>query len=329
MSRLVAAAFVLIVIASPIAAQSRVVIAGLFGDSDQVFPIVHIASERIDGDRWSAGVAGLSIYGSYEHPLSKRTFLGVEGDLSPFHAHNSNRIYVRGERDRSLEFDDRAAQVRLVVRRKSSEQIEHRLAFVVTSEDVDKVDAETERYWSSPYAGLDWRTTFRRVSAEDPLTGEAIGTTASIGAEVHAGEEVWSRYRVNATHGVQRGAWTGSVSATALGGNSLNQVNRWLVGGSWFLPGVETLHGFRYAEFRLDRAVTGGVAIGRQLGASRVTLRGNALRGDRETEAHAIALDVTRVTRGIRWQVGVAAPFQKDADRALLVYGRISAALFR
>jgi hypothetical protein len=329
MSRLVAASVVLIAMATPVCAQSRVVVAGLFGDSDQIFPIVHIASERTNGDRWTAGVAGQSVYGSYEHPLSKQTSLGVEGDLSPFHAHSSNRIYVHGERDRSLEFDDRAAQVRFVIRRRASERIEHQLALVVTSEDVDKVDPATERYWSSPYAGLDWRSTFRRVSSEDPLTGEAIGTTASIGAEVHAGEEVWSRYRLNATHGIQRGAWTGSVAATALGGNSLNQVNRWLVGGSWFLPGVETLHGFRYAEFRLDRAVTGGVAIGRQLGASRVTLRGEALRGDHDTEARALALDLTRVTRGIRWQVGVAAPFQDDADRTLLVYGRVSAALFR
>jgi len=104
------------------------------------------------------------------------------------------------------------------------------------------------------------------------------------------------------------GRFIAGERASVLTGRSLNRVSAFLAGGSWPAGDLRPLYGFRYAELRLDRAVTATGDLQFLLRDSlSVTGHVSALHAN-DLDAHGAAIDMTWSWRGIAFRAGVGVP---------------------
>jgi hypothetical protein len=145
--------------------------------------------------------------------------------------------------------------------------------------------------------------------------------------------ETWARLLLSGEHARRVGRFRFSESVTLFHGDSLNVVNRFLVGSSWRVPGIHPLYGFRYAEFRLDQGAAINAAVDYAL-TERIDLgfRASFLAGQFDetlVEARGVGLELGTTVHGIGITLGAALPRQQNAvEEELTFYAMLSTAIF-
>lgn len=320
---LAALAFVTMV-TMPALAQTDVFAGGVLADNSIVAPVVRWQHELSPQSVVAASLNGWEISGSIEKK-SRRRSLVFGAAVTPLHAHSSNRIYHLGVRQRDLEYDNASWEVTAGRVDRMTERWTFDIRGVLLSEDVSGVSAITKDRWSRPYGGLRVTQTYRNVDAENPLLLTAEGFEASLHMESLAGRQQWSRGRAQETFHRRLGNWRIGESATVFIGSSLDVVNRFLVGGSWPVAGVNPLYGYRYGEFRIDRGVSATIEAERR----GIGLRWSALSAT-GARAQGVAIDLTRSWRGIGVRFGAGVPIQSNREGSrVLAYASVLAASFR
>ena len=118
------------------------------------------------------------------------------------------------------------------------------------------------------------------------------------------------------------------VGAAAFTGQSLNTVSAFLLGGSWDLAIPDLLAGYRYAEFRVERAGTlRGGADFRLHGAWELGVRGTYLKTS-GLDRRGAAVQVMTLWKGTVIDAGVAVPDTSGGRHGhVVVFATITAAL--
>lgn len=298
---------------SALAAEDQMLVAGAVVDSSIAAPTLEWRVNRNNGDAYRLGISGWTIDGSW-----RRKALVLSADVTPIHAHNSNRIYVNG--DRAADYDNASYRVKAGVRLAATE-----INVVGLSERVDNVDPAIARFWDKPYVGLEIAHTYSAKTAENPLIAAWDGVELSARGETYAGRESWSRLSLSEATSRTFGRIDLRQSLTLLNGKSLNVVNRFLVGGSWDVLGGTALYGSRYGEYRVQRAAIANGGADYLLPQNwRAGVRGSYMRSDAaNTWGTAINASTTWRTFGLNMGVG----FPENGDP--LGYISVVAPLYR
>lgn len=297
-------------------ADQRLWLAGVYADPSLAAPVVELVEERTERSRFRFGVAAWTLSAEWERlqPDRRSRFLTIEA--APRNADAGERVYREGARAPELEFDGHAAELRAGWRGARGERWGWELAAVVQSKSIESGERELRDRWRDPYAGASGGLRFRRVAADEPLSGRIEGLELTGTARLMGGEESYARLVVALRAGQRHGALHFGQTVTVVAGGALDRVNAVLVGGSWDSGGATTLYGFRYAEFRLERKGA-LVAMRMDLDAGdgwSLGLRGSLLAGDSQRAAGAGAV-VERSFRGVVAAGGVFVGEQRGAAR--------------
>ena len=327
---LCASAIALLGFARSLAGQTDVIMTGVLADSSLVAPLLQMRRIAADGTIWRAGLAGWTVSCGWERPRMNGQRLAVELALTPFRARASDLIYDRGQRDHEAEYEASSADLRLTYSIRQSARSHSSAALVLLQNQVGHVDSRTSLMWRNPYAGLRVEQGYRKVRSEDPLSGQMLGSEVKVSGELFTGDRAWWRSRLNQRGAIRRGAYRIGEDLSLFGGGSLDTVSAFLVGGPWQGDDVTALHGFRYAEFRLERGAVANLWADRELGrAARLALRGSALAGP-GVRAAGLAVDISGRWHGARWSGGIGFPWQRDAVATeATAYLNVAAGLFR
>lgn len=316
-------------IAAPLVAQTDTVAGGVVGDSSIAAPVVVWNRTGMYGDTFAAGVNGWTLFAERTTRVAPRRRIVASLTLTPLHSHNSDHLYVAGERRPDLDFDDSSIEVTFGRNDTPGERWTSDLRAVALYEHVRGTDPATRDFWSSPYAGLRTRQAFRHITSDDPLQLTFEGSEVAAEAEVFAGKHVWSHVRIDQRASRRFRRIRAGESVTVFHGRSINTVNAFLTGGSWPVSGVRPLYGYRYAELRLDRGagINGDVQYALRDSLS-VAAHGSFLRS-RSLVARGVAADMAASWRGIGMRIGIARPFQRGrSENRFIIYGSLLASAF-
>jgi hypothetical protein len=297
----------------------------LLYESGQLAPVVEFRSIAEDGAMWRGGVNGWALNLARERPVDRGRRMILEITATPYDAHSSRRVYRNGVRAQELELDDAAITLRAAMRIRQGEHAWIEPAFVIGDEHLGSAaPASLRRAWRAPYAGIAATERIRFVTADDPLLGRIDGIEAAATGEAYRGNRLWTRAIVTESGGVSRGRLHLRQTLAAFGGNGLDSVNAFLVGGSWDALGALAVYGRRYAEFRARRGIIANASA--DVAVSRGTdlgIRTSAFRGD-GTRARGVMLIATTRAAGMHVSAGVA-----RSQRRTTVSVTVACAMFR
>jgi hypothetical protein len=303
---------VLILISVPLASQETqtIVVASVLVDPSIAAPTVELRAPN-----YRIGVAGWTAYADMTRSVSERTSVILLLDATPTNAHNSNRIFMNGQRERTLEFDSASYRVRGGIRQTWSPRSESDILVVGLYESIEGAAvAPIAAYWEKPYTGVELIHRYSSITSSNPLVGSFEGIEYTARAEMFTGETNWQRLSVEQRAGKSFGKVHLRESVTILHGDSLNVVNRFLAGGSWDILGGTALYGYRYGEFRVERGVIANAGIDyRVAGNWQAGLRASHLSSDVEdTWGYAVTASTTWKTFGV--SLGLGVPERSNSD---------------
>jgi hypothetical protein len=298
-------------------ADTRVATAVLLVEPGQAGPVLHLRNIGTNGAMWDVGIDGWTASAAIERPLERDRKFFASVELTPTHAHSSNRIYVDGRRARDREFDDASYTIRGGLRLRQNDRSSTELAALLGRE-VNDLDA-----WSSPYAGVLVLQRYRRATAYDPFDGRIHGFELSALGEIYGGDRTWSRLTLTENAGRPLGRLHLRQSAAVFAGSNLDRVSSFLVGGSWDVLGPLAIYGRHYAEFRVTRGIVANAGADYALTPRwDIGARVSAFRG-MSIDATGAALQTTLRAGGLRFTLGAAG----SGDRTML-FAQISGAAF-
>ncbi len=306
-------------------AETKLVVSSILVDPSMVAPVVRLYGDRGEGTSYEIGLSGWTIDGEWQKKLTDNRSRVLAVEATPFHAHNSNRIYVSHVLNRDLEYDNAAYRVSAGLRfsRNPASVLDVRL--VGLYEDVDRVAEAVADRWSSPYAGINVTQTWSKIRAREPLIASFDGFEAVARGEVFAGKRTWGRVSITESAGRTFGRIHVMQSAAAMFGTGLDVVNRFVVGGSWDTLRGTAVYGLRYGELRLRRGLIGSAGVDyRFAGNWRAGVRGSWVDSDAVT-AYSRAIHVSTIIRTIGADVGIGRPPKGDP----IVYATLIIPLYR
>jgi hypothetical protein len=331
-----AALLALFLISLSAAAQVEPVVIAMVVEPDLLpVPVIHYIRIEPSDHRWRASIVGFMVGVEHQRPVRPQARLVTSLDLTPARANASDRIYERGELIESAEFTNRQFDLRVGFDYERSPRWTTSIRLIGMGNLVDHLPEELERYWRNPYAGVSIEQTYGRLTAIDPFRGTFEGPRFRALAEAYVGEkkETWSRALVTGEQGQAIKRIRLTQSATLFYGESLNPVNRFLVGSSWRMPGIHPLYGFRYGEFRIDKGAALNGALDYKV-TDRVDagLRLSYLTGSSDesgVKARGAALEAGTTMRGIGITLGAGLPRQRNATKDdLTFYAMVGTAVF-
>lgn len=318
-------------VAAPVRADTRVWLASLNYESAQlVVPVVVVRSTDDRGHEWNAWVSGWTLGADWSVAPTPRRRWRVEARVTPVNAQSSDYIYVDGRRDPAAAFRAASLDAAAGVEIAHASHWTGRYRGLILYEHVRGAPvAGIQSFWDRPFAGAETVHSYSRVRSETRLGSRWDGLKAEASAQIYTGGHTWSRLRASAGAGRRAGPLFLSGRAAAVSGQSLNTVSAFLLGGSWDVAVPDLLAGYRYAEFRVERA--GTLRAGADLrihDAWEVGVRGAFLKAPGLTRRGA-AVQVMTIWKGAVVDAGVAIP---DTARAqgrgrLVVFGTITAAI--
>ncbi len=295
---------------SRLAAESPVLFTNLNYESPSlVAPILVLIKPTSSGHEWRAGILGWVLAGQWVGRTSPTTELVIAAELTPFNSHSSDYIYRDGARDRSLSYRNRTIEVKAGIDKQHSSSWFSEFRLVGLYESVADLDDRTvEEFWDQPFVGVEIVSRFEDIVSDDPYQSLWDGVKASVHLEAFGGSEAWWRSRFFIGVGKRLGRVFVSARGSWLYGEELNTVNRFLVGGSWEIAGMDYLHGYRYGEFRLQRAVVanGGLDV-QMVGDWTVGFRASYLSSPSRT-TYGAAVKISKIWNGIGLNVGIGLP---------------------
>jgi hypothetical protein len=303
----------------------RVASGAILYESGLAAPAVELRSIDESGATWRASVTGWTIGVTREKPVERGRRLIFSINATPFDAHSSRRLFRDGVRDRALEFDDAAFDVRAGMRIRESEHATLEPALVIGTEVLgDNAPHLLRDRWSGPYTGVAVTQRLRYVTADDPFRSRIDGFEIAATGEIYGGKRTWSKLLLTETAGVPFGRVHVRQSVALFGGSGIDEVNAFLVGGSWDALGATAIYGRHYAEFRVPRGVSANIGtdvdLFRSLSAG---VRASGFRGAGE-RATGVMLQLSGRLAGVRLTGGVG---RSDGRRT--VAASIGGALFR
>ena len=192
-------------------------------------------------------------------------------------------------------------------------------------------DKEAAAYWKNPFVGIEIAESYNNIISEDFFRFRRDGITCSGRAQMFTGSRTWWRSDFSFGAGKKIGPLFLHGNTLLLLGNSLNIVNQFLAGGSWDILGAGVLYGYRYAEFRLSRAllVNGGTDV-ELFDSVELGIRAAYLNSPAKT-TYGECVRISSMWHGINVNAGIS--FPEDAlirgavDNAIAFAG-ITAAIF-
>ena len=332
-SRLFAAFIPALAAAGPLFAQAPVLWTRInFESSPVAAPVIVLVHPTRAGNQWTASLQGWTLAGGWSGPLNSTTSLVLSAEVTPLNAHSSNYIYSDGERDTEASYRNRTAELKTGLRFRLSDRWLSEAALIGLYESVDDLDHEIEQSWRRPYLGLEVLGEYTNTVSDDSFHALWDGVKASARLRAFTGDRGWWRSELFLGAGKKFRRLFFGARAWWLDGDELDTVNAFLVGGAWELPGIVPLHGYRYAEFRLGRAlvVNGGsdVKIGND---SYVGVRGSYLDGS-AVSTYGVTLRVSTVRKGIGLGFGIGFPERvlEGGDLSdTVLYGGLTFAVFQ
>ena len=324
---------VLVCHASTVRADSRLWFGSLNYESARlVVPVLLVVSTDEEGNEWSLGVTGWTLSADRKTAIDGTRKRQLFARVTPINAQSGRYVYRDGQRDAAAEFS--ASSVELG----GGIEVAHRTRWtgayrvLAVYDPVKDLDPELVTFWRRPFAGVEIAQTYTRVTSDELFGSRWEGVKVGGTAQLLTGTSTWSRMQVRAGAGKRIGPLMLSGRGAAFTGRSLNTVSAFVIGGSWDLAPPDLIVGYRYAEFRLDRAATLGGAVDlRVRGAWEVGVRGSYLKGN-AIEEYGAAVQMMTVWRGAAFNAGVAVPkaslARGSADR-IVVFATISAAILR
>jgi hypothetical protein len=301
-------------------AENELLISSLFADSSIVAPVVDWRRQGVNGSSVRYGLSGWTVGGEVATKMAgARSFL-VSADATPIHAHNSDRIFVDGRREHSLEYRNGSYRVRSGLRFTRASQVTDVQAAVLYETVADGTTAggtsSLQERWRRPYVGLDVTHAYTNKRGGDPLISSMDGIEVTARGEFFAGSRSWGRVSVTENGGRDLSRWHFTHAASVMSGSSLDVVNRQLLGGSWDALGGTALYGFRYGEFRVRRAVTGSGGVDYKLpGNLRAGVRLSCTDNDVARTCGG-ALNVTMTWRTFGFNGGIGMPAHRSGAEA-------------
>ena len=334
MIRLLRLTIVLLVChASTVRADSRLWFGSLNYESPGlVVPVLLLVSSDEQGNEWSLGLTGWTLSGERKTAIDSSRKRLLFARVTPINAQSGHYIYRDGVRDSAAEFSASSLELG------GGLEIAHRprwtgayRALVIYS-PVKDLDPELIAYWRRPFAGVEIAQSYVRVTSDELFGARWEGVKVGGTAQLLTGSSSWSRLQARVGVGKRIGPLMLSGRGAAIAGRSLNTVNAFVIGGSWDLTPPDLMVGYRYAEFRLDRAATLGGALDlRVRGAWEVGVRASYLKG-KAIDEYGAAVQMTTVWRGAVFNAGVAVPkaslARQGADR-IVIFATLSAAVLR
>jgi hypothetical protein len=318
-------------IAAPAQADTRALLASLYYESAQlVVPVVAVRSTDDRGHEWNAWLAGWTLGADWSVAPTPRRRWRVEVRVTPFNAQSSDYIYVDGQRDPAAAFRAASLEAAAGVEIAHASHWTGRYRGIIFYERVSGTTvADIQSFWDHPFAGVEIAHSYSRVRSETRLGSRWDGVKAEASAQVYGGDHTWSRFRAGAGVGRRAGPLFLSGRAAAASGRSLNTVSAFLVGGSWDLAVPDLLAGYRYAEFRVDRAGTVRAGVDLRIhGALEVGVRGGFLKAPGLARSGA-ALQVMTIWKGAVIDAGIAIPDGAREQRRsrIVAFATITAAI--
>ena len=297
-----------------------------------VVPVLLVVSVDGEGNEWSLGLTGWTLNGERKTAIDSTRKRLLFGRVTPINAQSGHYIYRDGVRDTAAEFSASSLELG------GGLEIAHRprwtgayRAFVMYS-PVKDLDPELVAYWKRPFAGVEIAQSYVRVTSDELFGARWEGVKVGGTAQLLTGSTSWSRLQARLGVGKRIGPLLLSGRGAAFTGRSLNTVSAFVIGGSWDLTPPDLMVGYRYAEFRLDRAATLGGALDlRVRGAWEVGVRGSYLKG-KSVDEYGAAVQMMTVWRGAVFNAGVAVPkasFARRGTDRIVIFATLSAAVLR
>ena len=294
-------------------------------------PVIIVASADDEGREWIVGLTGWTISADWKAATSGTRKRHIFARLTPMNANSSNFIYRDGVRDAAAEYRasslEGGAGIEIAHTRRWTGGYR---VLAMYNRIAGLSDSNVSTFWRQPFAGVEIMQRYTRVTSEERFGSRWDGLKIAAAGRTLAGARTWTRAQVTGGVGKRTGPLFLSGRGSAFTGHSLNIVNAFVLGGFWDVPSAEMVPGYRYAEFRLNRAASAGAAVDiRVHGFWEIGLRAGALKGGR-INARGAALQVGTVWRGAVFNAGLAFPQAMRSDRnrrSPVAFATVTAAL--
>ena len=236
-------------------AWTQVYIVSVLYESPTLVAPAAILQQPVGKGLLNLSITGWTMGAEYRRTTNSLTEWTSSLDVSPLNAHRSNGFYADGEPAPDSSFENASFHFKSGFKRRHALRWTGDYRLTCLYESVSGLPPEESAFWERPYAGLQIGQAWEQITSFDPLMNRWDGLKATGQYQVYAGDSIWWRGSAALGVGKRLGPMFLRTDAAIFLGDGLNKVSRFLVGGGWELPGVNTLYGYRYGEFRIDRGL--------------------------------------------------------------------------
>jgi hypothetical protein len=303
------------------AEERALLVSGVFADSSIAGPVLRYTTGDAATNEYAIGIIGGTLDALWVKHRTPRHALVFAGEVTPFNAHFSNRIYLDGERMRELEYEAAAYRIEAGLRFTTTARSTTDVRLVGLVENISEPpDAALGKYWAEPFAGVSLSHTYKNLTKENPVVFTDEGFAIGANAESFAGGTNWSRFSMSERAAKRIGNIHVRQSLFAFSGSSLNIVNRFVLGGSWDALAERALYGFKYGEFRAARGVIANGGVDAILPRNwRAGVRASYLRSD-VADTGGVAVNVTKTWSTFGLTAGVGRPSNRNDVVAYIAF---------
>ncbi len=303
-----------------------------YESSPLVAPVVLVLLPSEDGSSITYGIFGWTLHAGRSAAINTAKYLKFSAELTPLNSHSSNTIYRNGKANNTLEYENATIEVRGGLTYLQDAHWSADITAIGLYERVTGLnDKHVTDFWKNPFFGIEFCQHYRNFVSDEPLRSRQDGLRWSVRFQLFTGTSTWWRADASVGAGKKLGPvfFRGNISSMA--GNSLNIVNRFLIGGSWDILGPTVFYGHPYAEFRLDDATvaSGGADIPLmnvvELGVRAVYMNSSEKKGFGEYVALKKNWNGIVFTAGV--SIGQDSRWNNESNSPML-FGGINAALF-
>jgi hypothetical protein len=319
---------------APVAhADSRIWLGSLNYESARLaVPVVRLLATDDSGKEWSAGLTGWTLSVDWKMRVAENQKRHLFVRLTPLNAHGSNYAYRDGRRDAAGEYKAASLAAGGGIEIAHTRRWTGGYRTLAAYERVSGLPSEAQAFWDKPFIGVEVTQNYSRTTADDLFGSRSEGVKLEASAQMFTGSHTWSRVQATAGAGKRHGPVFVAARSAIFGGQSLNKVSAFLIGGSWDLAVPELLPGYRYAEFRVDRAATIGGALDWRLhGSVEVGFRGAYLKG-KGLDEYGAAVQLMTVWKGAVLNAGAALPkpsLSRGRWDRVVVFATVTAAVIQ
>ena len=201
------------------------------------------------------GMVGWTVLARGEYKIQKNISLGMSFDVTPLNSNGSIYRYENGERDRSLDFENSTFLSQFYVKNKQNRNLTGQINVIILNENVDGLTEEIESVWGKPYLGFSIHESWRNVEYEDFFNNRWDGNKLSGEFQFFTGKKSFYKGFISGGFGKKLNSSQLMISSKVFFSRNLNEVNQFIVGGSWELELLDFLPGSHYGEYRIDEGI--------------------------------------------------------------------------